>query len=256
MKESEKTNPFAWMLAGFLLILGILILLFLRGYSFSAYICFGLGALVAVYRLIAMLEKRSLTAAKVLRTLLSICVCFGILAAAVTGAIIYEGSLGDPEADCGYVIVLGCGVHGITPSLSLQNRIDAAYEYLSAHPDSICIVSGGQGSGEDISEAECMYRELTGMGIDSSRIWLEDRSTSTEENLKFSLAVIEERTGSVPTQIGIVSSEYHLYRAGRMAQDLGLTAHGIPGETTWLSLRINYFLREIVGVWYYELFGG
>lgn len=140
--------------------------------------------------------------------------------------------------------------------MSLQERIDAAYCYLLDHPDAVCVVSGGQGRWEEISEAKCMYNELTAMGIDPQRIWMEDQATNTQENLRFSLDLIESRTGIRPEEIGLVSSEYHLYRAGLFAQEEQVTAIGIPARTAWISLRINYFLREIVAVWYYTLLGG
>jgi uncharacterized SAM-binding protein YcdF (DUF218 family) len=117
-------------------------------------------------------------------------------------------------------------------------------------------VSGGQGNNELISEAQCMFNELTRMGIGEDRIWMEDQSTSTRENLRFSLALIQERTGVKPARIGLVSSEYHLFRAGLMAGDEDVTALGIPARTSWISLRINYFMREIVAVWAYLLLGG
>jgi uncharacterized SAM-binding protein YcdF (DUF218 family) len=153
-------------------------------------------------------------------------------------------------------VVLGCGVNGTVPSLSLRNRIDAAYAYLIANPDTVCVVSGGQGPDEDITEAACMKRELTAMGIDPNRIWEEDRSTSTMENLTFSLAVIEANTGTRPDFIGIISSEYHLCRAGLMAGQLGVKSVGIPAKTTWFTLWANYHMREIVAVWALLLFGG
>ena len=79
-------------------------------------------------------------------------------------------------------IVLGCRVYGERASQSLRERLEAAYEYLVEHPEADCVVSGGKGDGEDISEAECMYRWLVEKGIDPSRIYKEDQSTSTEEN--------------------------------------------------------------------------
>lgn len=219
---------------------------------FSAYLLLGCTAMLVCFRL---LEVWKFPAAPVLRRVLCICLCIGILIAAVTFAFVFDGSLGDPDADPDYIIVLGCGVNGTVPSLLLRERIDAAYEYLSAHPDVICVVSGGQGPGEEITEAECMFRELTALGIDPQRIWLEDRSTSTAENLTFSKAVIESHTGAVPTEVGIVSGEYHLFRASLMAEDLGFTPYGIPATTGWFTLRVNYFLREVAGVWYYLIFG-
>lgn len=256
MKEKKYTAPLLWTLAGFLLLLGAAVYFLLPGYSFTGLVLLGLGALTVCYRLLAILSRHSLTAAKFLRLLLTVCVCLGMLAAVVTGTVIYYAGLGSTETTCDYVIVLGCGVNGTVPSLSLQNRIDAAYDYLTAHPDAVCVVSGGQGPGEDITEAACMKRELTQMGIDPARIWEEDKSTSTMENLEFSLAVIEANAGHRPTTVGIVSAEYHLYRAGLMVESLGVDSVGIPGKTTWFTLWANYHMREIVAVWAYLIFGG
>lgn len=256
MREKTSSGAVLWTVAAVLAVLGLSIYFLAPGFSFSAYICFGLAVLAACYRLLALLEQRAVTLAKILRTLLSVCVCLGLLAAGVTGTLIWKGSLGDPAAGCQYIIVLGAGVNGTEPSLTLQQRIHAAYGYLTAHPEAVCIASGGQGPDEGMSEAACIQRELVEMGISESRIWLEDRSTSTMENLKFSLEVIRERTGSQPTEAALVSSEYHLYRAGLMAETFGLRAHGVPADSQWFSLRLNYHLREIAAVWAFMLFGG
>ena len=179
----------------------------------------------------------------------------GILAAVITGIPIIRAATATPTA-CQYVIVLGAGINGSTPSMSLRDRLNAAHDYLTAYPDAICIVSGGQGPGEDLSEALCMYQELTARGIAPARIWMEDKSTSTRENIAFSLDLIEAKTGQRPQKAGILSSEYHIFRAGLVAQSQNLEAIGIPAKTSWLTLRINYFLREIIAVWYYTLLGG
>ena len=183
-------------------------------------------------------------------------VCIGFVIAAVTGCFIIHAAFGDASQEQEYIVVLGAGVNGTVPSLSLRERINAAHDYLTAHPDAIAVVSGGKGNGEDITEALCMYNELTKMGIDGSRVWMEDQATSTFENLKFSMALIEEKTGSRPASIGIVSSEYHLFRAGLFASAQNVTSVGIPAVTTWPHLRINYFIREIIAVWHYIVFGG
>ena len=234
--------------------LGLVILLFLQGYSFTTYVLWGLAALILSYRLLGILSSPHPGLARLLRTGLTACVCLGLIAAIITGTFIYNAGLGSPETPCQYVIVLGCGVNGTVPSLSLRNRIDAAYSYLTAHPEAIAVLSGGQGPNEDITEAACMYRELTQMGIDGSRLLLEERSTSSQENLEFSLAIIREHSGSQPATIGIVSSEYHLFRAGQMLQRLGSVPVGIPAKTTWFTLWANYQMREIVAVWAYFLF--
>ncbi len=248
----KKTSTTFWVaMAGFCL-LGMLIGLF-PGYRFSAGICLGIAALIGLFRLLILLGKTRPKLSNVLRQILAVGLSLGILAAAVTGAIILGASYGRTEQECGRLIVLGAGVNGTVPSLSLRERLDAAYDYLQEHPNTICIVSGGQGRGEEISEAECMYRYLTSKGIDPQRIIQENQATSTQENLVYSMALIGPEHAST---VGIVSSEYHLYRAGLMARELGMDPIMIPAETTYLSLRVNYFLREIAAVWYYMIFGG
>ena len=248
----KRKIPAYWICMILFCLLGMLIGLF-PGYRFSAGICFGIAALIGLFRLLVWSGNTRPKLSKVLRGILTIGLCFVILAAAVTGIIILRTSTGEAEAECGHLIVLGAGVNGTVPSLSLRERLDAAYDYLQANPDTVCIVSGGQGSGEDITEAECMYRYLTGKGIEPERIIREDKATSTQENLTYSLALIGPEGAS---SVGILSSEYHLCRARLMARELGMNPVMIPAKTTRLSLRTNYFLREIAAVWYYMIFGG
>ncbi len=149
------------------------------------------------------------------------------------------------------LIVLGCRVYGERASLSLRERLDAAYEYLEAHPQAYCVVSGGQGVGENISEAECMYRYLTDKGIDGSRIYKEDESTTTRENLEFSLQVIREN--GLPSNIAIATSEYHQYRAGLIAKALGIENTAVCGKTAkWLFP--TFYVRELYGILYEWVF--
>ena len=143
------------------------------------------------------------------------------------------------------VVVLGCRVYGERASLMLRERLDAAVAYLEENPDAKCVVSGGQGPGENISEAECMYRYLMNKGIDSSRIYKEDQSTSTEENLEFSMEVI--KANDLNEEIAIVSNEFHVYRAYRYAGDSGLEAGCIPARTAgWLFP--TYYIRELYAI--------
>lgn len=250
----KQSGKLWWPLPAVLLVLSITVYFLITSYQFFALIGAGVSLLIAAYRLLGKLIRRKPTLGKALRLILSVCIGLGLLAAAVTGCFVAKGCYGAPEADCRYIVVLGAGVNGTEPSLSLRERIDAAYDYLTAHPGSIAIVSGGQGDGENITEALCMQRELLEMGIAGSRIWMEDEATSTQENIRFSLDLIEANTGARPAEIALVSSEYHLFRAGLFARDAGVTALGVPAKTSWLSLRLNYFLREIAAVWYYCLF--
>lgn len=251
----KKRISLRWIAAAVCAFLGASFVFVFTSIQFTGFIFFGIAAVICCYELLNIYSRKNKRKAKLLTRILSCLLVLGLAAASITGAVIYKGSLGQASRDCQYVVVLGAGVNGSTPSLSLKERICGAYDYLSAHEDAICIVSGGQGDGEDITEAACMFRELTEMGIPAQRIWLEEQSSSTRENLRFSLDLIEAKTGTRPSEIGLVSSEYHLYRAGLFAREQGVRAYGIPAKTDWLSLRVNYFLREIVAVWFYALAG-
>ena len=253
----KKLSYFSgWLPSAILLLLGLFLTIFVIGHSFLGLILCGIAGLISCYKLLTLLQASHPLAARILRTILSALVVFGLIAYAITLVPIFRGAAGDPDAQCDYILVLGAKVNGTDPSLTLRERIDAAGDYLKAHPETVAVLSGGQGGDEGISEAQCMYNELTAMGIEPERLWMEDRSTSTQENLRFSLALIEEKNGSRPQVIGLVSSEFHLYRAGLYAADCGVTAAGIPAHTSWLTLRLNYYLREVAALWQYFIFGG
>lgn len=256
MKNQTLQHIFFWGVFSLLIATGLFLLLALVGYSFSALVCFGIAALMLCFKGLGVLRRNGIFWARAAHTLLGICVGTVLVAATVTGCLIAGSCKGNPNARCEYVVVLGAGVHGTTPSLSLRSRLNAAYDYLAEHPETIAIVSGGQGPGEDISEAQCMFNDLVSRGIDPERIWMEDKSTSTRENLRFSMALILERTGSRPEKIHVLSNEFHLLRAGYMAADESVVAYGITAKTPYTSLFINYFLREIAALWNYWILGG
>lgn len=249
MKEKK---PWLRFLLALIPLLPAAVLSAIPGFQFTILLCLLASGLILLFCALSLWKGK---ASRILRSILAVLLVLGLLIGAGTEIMIVKNGLADNQ-DTPYIILLGAGVNGTSPSLVLQNRIDAAYDYLTAHPDTVCVVSGGLGPGEEISEAECMFRELTKMGISPDRIWQETRATSTVENIRFSLDLIESRTGSRPQNAGIVSNEFHLCRAKRMARDQGLDAVGIPAETSWISLRINYYLREVAAYWYYILFGG
>ena len=140
-----------------------------------------------------------------------------------------------------YIIVLGAKVNGTQPGGALRNRIQVAYEYWQQSPDTVIIASGGQGSDEGISEAECMRRGLIERGVPEENIILEDTSTSTYENLRNSLALISY---DEQTKIGVVTNNFHVYRAMKIARAAGnADFHGIYVYTSLISFP-HYMLRE------------
>lgn len=150
----------------------------------------------------------------------------------------------EPKKNLDYVIILGAGVTGNTPSIPLRARINEAYDYAVANPDTILVPSGGQGFGENISEAECIKNELVQRGISSDRFILEDKSTSTIENLKFS----KEKIDSPDSSVGIITNSFHEYRAMLIAKKEGYTnVYSVPGKTM-LPVGIHYCVREFFGL--------
>lgn len=251
----KKKIPGKWLAFVLLILAGLLFQFVFLGYLTTALLCYGIAGVILAYHVLNRLSQGHKTA-RVLRSILSIGLALGILATAGTWSLILSERKGRDTQGISYVVVLGAGVNGVTPSQSMRERLTAAKDFLDANPAVICVVSGGQGVGEEISEAQCMYNTLVSWNVSEDRIWMEDQSTNTLENLSNSLDVIEARTGVRPEKIGLISSEYHLFRAGEFAKDAGVTPVGIPAVTRNPLLRFNYYLREIVAVWYYMILGG
>ena len=246
---------YKWLIPFFLLLLSLFFYTAVHGHSFLGLVCLFLAGVVICYYILDALKIHFPKTCRALTITLSVILCVGFLLFVITEAFIIHAGFGQSDTECEYIVVLGAKVNGTSPSLSLSDRIRAAESYLKSHPDTIAVLSGGQGADEDISEAQCMFNELTARGIESGRLWLEEHSTSTQENLRFTLALIEGRTGVRPETIGLVSSEYHLFRAGLFAKECGITAIGIPAQTSWFSIKLNYFMREAAGIWHYILLG-
>ena len=226
------------------------------GYSFSALVCICLIIVILFYTFMPLVGLRFPELAGISTRIFTGILILFLLVVGITEAIIIKASFGDPLEPVDYVVVLGAKVNRDGPSVSLMDRICAAYEYSENHPDTILVLSGGQGTDEPITEAECMYRELVALGVDPLQLRMEDFATSTWENLNFSLEYIEHETGTRPTKIGVISSEYHLFRASLFAKACDVEFVGIPARTSRWGQRINHFMREIAGVWHYLLLGG
>jgi uncharacterized SAM-binding protein YcdF (DUF218 family) len=231
-----------WILCGALAAAGLFLIFCLVGYKFGGLFLLGLSALIPVYHFLRH---------DFLRRVLTALLALAFVALSITGSVIARSARGTEAQDADYLIVLGCQVNGAVPSRMLRQRLEAADTYLNTHPDTIAIVSGGQGAGEDITEAAAMYEYLTAHGIAPERIIPEENSTSTMENLLFSMELMHEGATAA-----IVSNEFHLYRAGQMAASLGLDAALIPADTEFPILLASYSLREIFAVWKYFLLGG
>ena len=155
--------------------------------------------------------------------------------------------LGSKDADrADYVIILGSGIKGTELSLTLKQRLDASLDYIRSHPETPVIVSGGQGPGESIPEALAMKNYLVDQGIAPDQIIMEDRSTSTQENLAFSKNIILA-SGLEHPKIMIVTSDYHMFRSKYIAAKNGYAAeYGISAPSPGYLKPIN-MIREYFG---------
>ena len=256
MKEKTVFRPLPWLVCALLALAAFVLRFLLPGYSFSALVCCCLIGIIAFYEITRMLREKHPRPVKLLRRIFTTCLVIGLLVVGATEAVIIRYSFGTPEESVDYVVVLGAKIRDSGPSASLWDRIHGAYDYLAAHPDVTAVLSGGQGADEPIPEAQAMYDELVKLGIDENRLWMEDQATSTWENLNFSLDLIEAKTGVRPETLGVISSEYHLFRSSLFAKKCGVDFVGIPAKTTQPGQKINHFMREVAGVWHFLILGG
>ena len=178
---------------GFVFLALAVLLRFVPGLRFSALLCLCAAAVLFVLFMLECAARRGSRAAVLGRRVLRALLAAGFVLFAALETMVIRGSLAEKtDEPVSAVIVLGAGVNGETPSLTLRTRIDAAAAYLEEHPDVPVVLSGGQGPGEAITEAECMRRALVRRGVDESRLYPEERSTSTQENLRYSRAILEE----------------------------------------------------------------
>lgn len=183
---------------------------------------------------------------------------------AVEGFIIHA-MLRKPEKNLDYVIVLGAQVKGTVPSRALCRRLEMAEKYLKENPATVAVLSGGQGSGEEITEAQCMKEYLMEHGIEENRLLIESDSATTEENLRFSAAVIardvavsgKKGESEIPVmqesesvalgkeqKVGILSNNFHVYRASLLAEKMGYEhVSTIAAGSDW-RMQVHYMVRE------------
>lgn len=263
MPEKQKENTMTgrerrlW-IASMLLVAAAMSLRAVPGMVFSGALCFCAGAVLFAFFWLERAARRGHRAAAWCElALIGVLLAGFALFAALETMVIYGSFADKTDEPVSAVIVLGAGVNGETPSLSLATRIDAAEAYLAAHPDMPVVLSGGQGGGEWISEAECMRRALVERGVDESRLYLEERSTSTRENMLYSRTLLEELGVDTAQRVAIVTSDYHLCRARRMwgGVSAAVPAH-MPPSFYFRCLTVNYYIREAFGLAAYFVYGG
>lgn len=146
------------------------------------------------------------------------------------------------------LIILGAGLNGDQLSWTLWERMNKGLELMKERPEMKVVVSGGQGPGESLTEAEAMGRFLIEHGIAPERIIKEERSTSTMENFRYSQELLKQESGYNPGEpVAVITNDFHMFRAKMLAKRNGLNPVGVPSPTPWY-LRPNVYLREYFAV--------
>jgi uncharacterized SAM-binding protein YcdF (DUF218 family) len=170
-------------------------------------------------------------------------VCMGVVYWVIVSLLICQTAQRETPTNADYVMVLGAKVNGETMSLSLYNRAKKALDYANRNPNTMIITTGGQGPGEDITEAEAVARFLIDHGIKEERIIKEDHSTSTYENFLFTkqLIRVEDKT------VVVVSNDFHLYRSSVIAKRQGFTMFPLAAETPNV-VKVQAYVREYAAI--------
>lgn len=236
----KKTVKVLSIIAGILLLGNTALMLVISNLNFGLVPVAGLGAVLLGYGLIFDKIATKKFIHIILALGLAVLLSFGSFLA------VYGGK---DNADYSEqtVIVLGCGIRGERVSVGLAKRLNKAAEYHKKNPDAMIIVSGGQGPQEDISEALAMKRYLVDKGIAEDKIIMEDKSTSTITNFRYSRAIMEERGLSLSSVV-FVTNAYHVYRAASYAKDAGfLEVSHLGTDIIWYTIPMNY-MREMLAV--------
>ena len=192
---------------------------------------------------------------KAIVRLISVFYCLGLIWAGYLTGLMVSAQYRTPPAGTN-VIVLGAQVYSAERmGVTLTNRVNRAFTYLTAYPEAVCIVTGGQGGDEPCPEALTERNALLRLGIEDERIYMEDQSRNTRQNMAFAKE-IADREG-LGTEFALVTQNFHMFRAMKLAEDAGITAYTLAADTDPLLLP-EYYGRELLSLtkWHLELLVG
>ena len=169
---------------------------------------------------------------------------------ALLGAVLH-GSYDHVEGEPNIMVILGCQVKPWGPSVLLQDRINKAADYLQSHPNVMVVASGGQGADEPMTEARAIYDALVERGISGERILLEEQSINTIQNLRYSMALLEQAGHDVDQDIVVVSNGFHLTRVRMLwarihGNDDNLSTLAAP--SSHVPSRYKMYIREPIAL--------
>lgn len=254
-KESKAARNF-FIIAGIIFIADTIILRFVSNWNLGIVIPAIIGAPLLIYGLF----KRKIDiwfqtrTGRIIKWVFTAGYLVLTAVVAIGSIVIVNGITSNPEQKADAVIVLGAGIRGDEPSYSLKNRLNAAADYYRQNPNALLIVSGGYGNDEKYSEAYVMAKYLTEeKNIPRSKIVLEDKSSNTVENFEFSKEILDKKLGN-NYRTAYVTNDFHMYRAGKIAEKAGLNTFGISAPTPALIVP-NCYLRESLALLKNEALG-
>lgn len=166
--------------------------------------------------------------------------------------LVIKGATGNIENEPDYLMILGYRILNNTIDATLRSRIDAAASYLLAHPDVKAIPCGGiTQKDQKRPEAHVIAEELIKKGVEEGRIILEDKSKTTEENFLYAKAIIDSLPDADTKKTAFLSSELHLYRAGRLAKEIGFEVTSLPAESP-SDVKAKNYVREALILMYMD----
>jgi len=192
-------------------------------------------------------DKYTLIRPGKIKTVMKTCFFIGLASFVIIEGLIIQSAISKHGEKTDYLMILGAGLRGEIPSVTLYQRLYTSLEYVKLNPKVMVVVSGGRGPGETITEAEAMKRFLIEHGVEKKQIIKEENSTSTLENMKFTRVVLEKLDKGKNIKITIVTNNFHMFRAKFLAQRQGLKAYGYPSPLH-LMLVPTYFVREYFAV--------
>ena len=187
---------------------------------------------------------------KWVRALFALILAGVLVFGALLGAVLhgsYDHVVGQPKI----MVILGCQVKPWGPSVLLQDRINKAADYLQSHPNVMVVASGGQGADEPMTEARAIYDALVERGISGERILLEEQSINTIQNLRYSMALLEQAGHDIDQDIVVVSNGFHLTRVRMLwarihGNDDNLSTLAAP--SSHVPSRYKMYIREPIAL--------
>jgi uncharacterized SAM-binding protein YcdF (DUF218 family) len=192
-----------------------------------------------------LLNQNSSKLLRLLVSLIHICTFLVFISFIILETLIISSSFSKETNKPDYIVVLGAGIRGVEPSHALYKRLEKSLDLINTYKDIKVVVSGGQGPGESIPEAEAMKRYLVSNGVSPERIIKEEKSTNTFENLKFTKAIIDPDNKNV--SITIVTSNFHILRSKLLASRFGFVSYGYSSKIL-PQLIPTYFVREYIAL--------